>query len=213
MTAYVQGYFPLALDSFKQGREEYKTLPLLGFLLCFRCVTGRAPFINPGADHQQNGDHADDDKTRRIFLMGNGIVSDDGLDAGGGEFANKGSDEIISEFHGGQCTKSIEQNRREIGNHAGDKHDDKAAPSAVFIDAGQRLALAYDGFGGIAEEKAKQQKADRYTHGFSSDRKENSCSNAEDQGIGCGENDGRREAQCIDEEREKEAEQDCPWTE
>ena len=176
-------------------------------------MIGRAPFVNPGAEHQENGDHADGDKARRIFLMGNGIVPDDGLNAGGGKLADKGSDKIISEFHSGQRAERIEQDRREIGDHAGDQHDDKTAPAAVLIDTGQRLAFSDDGFGGIAEEKAKQQKADCHADGFSSDCEKNSCRDAEDQGIGRGENDGRREAQRVDKKREKKAEQDGPWPE
>ena len=174
---------------------------------------GCLPLVEPGPDDEQDGQHDDDDEAGRILLTGDRIVADDGLDASRGEFADEGRYDVVLHAHGRQGAERIQQYRREIGDHAGDEHDDEAALAAVLVDAGQRLVLRDHAFCCVAEKEAQQQKADSHADGLSHAGQENAPEYAENQRIGGREYDGRREAQRIDEYGEQHREQYGPGAE
>ena len=130
---------------------------------------GGAAFIPPGTGDQDDGKEDDKDHACGIFLMGKRIVSDDGLDAGGREFADKRGDDIVAEAHGRKRTDGVEHDGREIWYHAGDEHDDKAAFAAVLVEIGKGFVLADDLLGCVAEEEAQQDETDGNADSLSDD--------------------------------------------
>ena len=97
-------------------------------------MLGGSPLVDPGAHDQDDGEDADDDEARRVFLMRERVVANDGLDARRGEFADEGGDDVIAHRHGGECAERIEQDGGEVRHHAGNQHDDEAPPAAVLIE-------------------------------------------------------------------------------
>ena len=73
--------------------------------------------------------------------------------------------------------------------------------------------LVDDLLGRIAEEEAQQYEAQQDADGLGGDGEEDAPEDAEDQRVGCREDDGGREAQRVDEERQEEAEDDGPFAE
>ena len=58
-------------------------LPLwqAAFRVSLRRSFRRAPLVPPGADDEEDGEDDDDDEARRVFLVRDGVVADDGFDA------------------------------------------------------------------------------------------------------------------------------------
>ena len=102
--------------------------------------------------------------------------------------------------------------------------DEVLVQSQLYTDSNPKLLAlkarreamrkAYDDFlRRVAEEKAQQQKAHGDADGLGGDGEEDAPENAEDQRVRRREDDGGREAQRVDEEREQEAEEHGPGAE
>ena len=138
--------------------------------------------------------------------MGDGIMADNGFDASRGELADEGGNDIIPEFHGGQSADGVEQHRGQIGNHAGNQHDDKAPAAAVLVEIRQRLVTADDFFCCFAEEEPQQNEAEGHADGLGYYGQKYSPADAENQSVGSGKDNGGRKAQRVDKEGQQKAE-------
>ena len=96
-------------------------------------VLGRALLVDPGARDEDDGEDADDDEARRVFLMRQRVVADDGLDARRRELADKRGDDIVAHRHRGERAERVEQDGGEVRHHARDEHDGEAALAAVLV--------------------------------------------------------------------------------
>ena len=140
-------------------------------------------------------------------------MPDYGFNARGRELPDKGGDHIVPQAQRGQRPDRVEERRGDIGHHARDEHDREPVLAAVFIDGIQIFALADDFLRCLAEEEAQQQEADGDADGLGHTGQDDAGHDPEDQCVGCGEDDGRREAEGVHKEGEPETEKQGPGTE
>ena len=141
------------------------------------------------------------------------VVADDGLDARRRELADKRGDDVVAHRHRGERAERVEQDGGEVRHHARDEHDGEAALAAVLVEVRKRRVLVDDLLGRIAEEEAQKHEAQEDADRLGRDGEEDAPEDAEDQRVGRREDDGGREAQRVDEERQEEAEKHGPLAE
>ena len=141
------------------------------------------------------------------------VVADDGLDARRWELADKRGDDVVAHRHRGERAERVEQDGGEVRHHARDEHDGEAALAAVLVEVRERRVLVDDLLGRIAEEEAQQHEAQEDADRLGRDGEEDAPEDAEDQRVGRREDDGGREAQRVDKERQEKAEKHRPLAE